>query len=234
VTIHKISGLNLPNVISRLEAFYGTPQPPAVTDPFEMIVWENVAYLVDDERRAGVFAELRERIGLDPEEILETPTEVLAEIIREGGMQPERRAEKLIAAADEVLPLGVEGLRELVRTAPEKARKVLRKFPGIGEPGADKILLFSHARMTLAPDSNALRALVRIGFGEEDAHYGRMYRSAAEAVASELPADFPWLIRAHQLLRKHGQEICKRNSPLCEACPLTEGCRWYWQRSAPR
>src|SRR4030095_7838284 len=112
--------MNLPDLISRLEAFYGTPQPPAVTDPFEMIIWENVAYLVDDERRAAVFARLRARIGLDLEEILDTPPEVLAEIIRDGGMQPERRAEKLIAAADEVLPVGVEGLREQVRTAPEK------------------------------------------------------------------------------------------------------------------
>jgi endonuclease III len=225
----------LPDLVSRLEAFYGSPKPPAVTDPFEMILWENAAYLVDDERRARVFARLRERIGLDPEDILGTPVEVLAEVIHEdGGMQPEMRAGKLIAAADEALLLGAEGLRELIRTDPEKARKKLKRFPGIAEPGADKILLFSHARMTLAPDSNALRVLVRLGFGEEDENYGRMHRSAAEAVASQLPADFPWLIRAHQLLRRHGQEICKRNVPLCEMCPLTDGCRWFLEREAPR
>ncbi|HEY7213429.1 MAG TPA: hypothetical protein VIC28_02315 [Thermoanaerobaculia bacterium] len=224
----------LQDLVSRLEAFYGPPEPPAVTDPFEMILWENVAYLVDDERRARVFARLRERIGLDPEEILGTPSEVLTEIIRDGGMQPERRAEKLVAAADEILPLGVENLRELIRTAPEKTRKKLQRFPGIGEPGADKILLFSHAKMTLAPDSNALRVLIRVGFGEENENYGRMYRSAAEAVASQLPADFPWMIRAHQLLRRHGQEICKRNVPLCEICPLTDGCRWFLERATPR
>lgn len=228
-----VPGLNLPDLISRLEAFYGTPQPPTVTDPFEMILWENVAYLVDDERRARVFARLQEMVELDPEEILATPPRVLAEVISDGGMQPDMRAGKLIAAADEVLQLGVEGLRELVRTAPEKARKKLKRFPGIGEPGADKILLFSHAIRTLAPDSNALRTLVRLGFGEEDENYGRMYRSAANAVASQLPPDFPWLIRAHQLLRRHGQEICKRTVPLCEACPLTEGCRWFVERSAP-
>ena len=223
----------LADLVSRLEALYGRPEPPAVIDPFEMILWENVAYLVDDERRAEVFARLREKVGLEPEEVLETPAEVLAEIIRDGGMQPERRAEKLIAAADEILPLGVEGLRELVRTAPEKARKVLRNFPGIGEPGADKILLFSRAKKALAPDSNALRTLVRLGFGQEDENYGRMYRSATDSVDPQLSADFPWLIRAHQLLRRHGQEICKRTVPLCEACPLTEGCRWFLERSAP-
>jgi len=226
--------LKLREVISRLEAFHGRPEPPAVTDPFEMILWESVAYLVDDERRASTFARLRDRIGLDPEDILNTPTEVLIGVIRDGGMGPEGRAEKLVRAADEVLPLGREGLRELIRTDPEKARRKLKRFPGIGEPGADKILLFSHAKVTLAPDSNALRTLVRIGFGQEDKSYSRMYRSAEEAVESQLPADFPWLIRAHQLLRRHGQEICKRTVPLCEACPLTDGCRWYRQHSAPR
>jgi endonuclease-3 len=214
--------------VSRLEACYGSPEPPAVTDPFEMILWESVAYLVDDDRRARVFARLREEIGLAPEQILGTPVEILARVIREdGGMQPEHRAEKLLAAADEILAVGIETLRELIRTAPEKAHKALRKFPGIGEPGADKILLFSRAKRTLAADSNILRVLARLGFGAEDPSYGRMYRAAAEAVAPQLPEDFSWLLRAHQLLRRHGQEICKRSLPLCEACPLTDGCRWF-------
>ena len=46
----------------------------------------------------------------------------------------------------------------------------------------------------------------------------------------QLPEDYPWLISAHQLLRRHGQEICRRSAPVCEACPLTEGCRWFRER----
>lgn len=217
--------------IARLEAFYGPPAPPAVTDPFEMVLWENVAYLVDDERRARVFARLREEVGLLPLEISTTPPEVLAEVIKDGGMQPLHRAEKLLAAAAEALDIGLDRLEKLIRTAPDKASKALRRFPGIGEPGADKILLFSRAKRTLAPESNALRVLVRLGFGEEDENYGRMYRSAEKAVAPQLSEDFAWLIRAHQLLRRHGQEICKRSVPLCEVCPLTDGCRWFQTRA---
>jgi endonuclease-3 len=222
---------DLQDRLARLEASYGTPEPPAVTDPFEMVLWENVAYLVDDERRARVFARLQEEIGLLPLEISTTPLEVLAEVIRDGGMQPAHRAGKLLAVADEALDIGQDSLQQLIRTAPDKASKALRRFPGIGEPGADKILLFSHAKRTLAPESNALRVLVRLGFGEEDESYGRMYRSAEKAVAPQLSEDFAWLIRAHQLLRRHGQEICKRSVPLCEACPLTDGCRWFLTRA---
>ena len=224
---------SLADVVSRLEALYGPPEPPAVTDPFEMIVAESAAYLVDDDRRARGFARLREEVGLDPEEILETPTPVLVAAIRDGGMLPEHRAEKLVKAANTALEIGLDHLRKLIRMDPKKAGKLLQKFPGIGEPGADKILLFSRAKSTLGADSNVLRVLVRLGFGEgDDTHYNRMYRSAAEAVAPQLPEDYPWLISAHQLLRRHGQEICRRSAPLCEVCPLTHGCRWFLERRA--
>jgi endonuclease III len=223
---------SLADVVSRLEAFYGAPEPPGVTDPFEMIVAENASYLVDDDRRARVLAKLRDKVGLDPEEILDTPTPVLSEVIRDGGMLPEHRVEKLVRAANLALEIGLDHLRQLVRTDPPKAAKLLKKFPGIGEPGADKLLLFSRAKRTLAPDSNALRVLVRLGFGKEDENYSRQYRSVAEAVEPHLPKDYPRLISAHQLLRRHGQEICRRGAPLCETCPLTKICPWFLERQA--
>ena len=33
--------LSLPQVIQQLQAFYKEPDPPEVTDPWEMILWEN-------------------------------------------------------------------------------------------------------------------------------------------------------------------------------------------------
>src|SRR5262249_43064269 len=35
-------------VISSLRRLYGEPRPPAATDPFEIILLENIAYLADD------------------------------------------------------------------------------------------------------------------------------------------------------------------------------------------
>jgi endonuclease III len=34
---------------------------------------------------------------------------------------------------------------------------------------------------------------------------------------------------AHQLLRKHGQELCKRSQPICDQCPLRESCAFAAQ-----
>ena len=54
---------NLPKIVSQLAAHYGQPEPPITTDPFELILLENVAYLVSDERREQAFKTLRRHAG---------------------------------------------------------------------------------------------------------------------------------------------------------------------------
>ena len=61
---------SLTKIVARLARFYGRPKPPITTDPFELILWENVAYLVNDERRAQAFELLRQSVGTKPHEIL--------------------------------------------------------------------------------------------------------------------------------------------------------------------
>jgi len=142
-------------------------------------------------------------------------------------MKPLHRAEKLRACARIAQEIGVEQLRRVVSSDPAAARKLLKRFPGIGDPGADRILLLARSQASLAPESNALRVLLRLGFGEESKDYARSYRSVIASLAPELPTDFDWMIEAHQLLRRHGQEVCRRSNPRCELCPLTSGCAAY-------
>src|SRR5262245_49516930 len=78
-----------------------------------------------------------------------------------------------------------------------------------------------------------LRALIRLGFGEETKSYAATYTRAQEATRDQLVEDYAWLIRAHLLLRRHGQELCKRTEPICNSCPLTENCR-YWRENSSR
>lgn len=214
-------------LVGKLARLYGEPAPLPVTDPFEVVLFENAAYLVDDARRREVFRELRRKVGVSPGRILAAPLEALAAAIGSGGMRPLDRARKLQEAAEIAREAGLDRLRAESRAPKAGTRKLLKRFPGIGEPGADKILLFSRGAPSLAPDSNALRVLLRLGYGTDDRNYGKSYRSATEAASPELPADFDFLIRAHQLLRQHGQELCKAAHPRCEACPLRAECAWY-------
>jgi endonuclease-3 len=222
------------NIIDELQNFYGLPDPPKVNDPLGMILLENVAYLVNDERRERAFDVLREKVGVTPPEILTAHEETLLEVARLGGMLPASRVEKLRRIAQIALQEFDGDLDKALKQPLAKAKKSLKKFPGIGDPGAEKILLFSKTHPILALDSNGLRVLRRLGYGEEQKSYGATYRSAQEAVKDETKKDFNWLIAAHQLLRLHGQQLCKTTTPLCAKCPVRVSCRYYREKVSLR
>lgn len=213
-------------MLDRLEALYGPPPASTVTDPLEQILWENVAYLVSDAQRGVAFEALRTRVGLTPDAILSAPPGLLGEVAALGGILPENRVGKLTAIAAIARKIGGD-LRRVVRKPLKEAKKALMQFPGIGDPGAEKILLLAGAHPVLALDSNALRVLVRLGFGTEKKGYQATYRSAQEAIGPQLKKSSAWLVRAHKLLRHHGQETCKASHPHCEVCPLQASCDYY-------
>ena len=218
----------LQSVIIRLERHYGKPSHPPSTDPFELILWEQVGYLVDDERRAEAFNLLRARVGLTPGDILAASEKTLLEITKVGGaIAAPARAKRLREASRLVLTEFNGDLRKVLQEPFTKARKALSRFPSIGEPGAEKILLFTHSHPVMALESNGLRALVRLGYAAEQRNYDATYRKVRDAIQKELKQDYSWLIRAHQLLRRHGQNLCKRSRPLCRNCPLTDLCDYF-------
>ena len=104
------------------------------------------------------------------------------------------------------------------------AKKALKQFPMIGDPGAEKILLYCGAAPGLPLESNGLRVLTRIGYGREQKNYGAMYRSVQEAIQPELPRGAKALARAQLLLRGRGKSICRRDQPMCNDCPVEHLC----------
>ena len=75
---------SLSRVVDTLAQFYGEPDPPVVTDPFEMILWENIAYLASDVRRAEAFEELRKKVGLRPGDIRKASHKALLSVTSRG------------------------------------------------------------------------------------------------------------------------------------------------------
>ena len=216
----------LRHIVEVLAGFYGRPRPPAVRDPFEQILWENLAYLASDERRAAAWKRFKAEVGTTPADVLAAGKATLMEIGR-AGIVPANSANKLIESATIAVEEFGGSLKPILKLPLKEARKALRKFPSIGEPGAEKILLIAGSHPVLGLDSNGLRVLLRLGFGKEDKNYSKSYRSVQEALAPGLPLDVAFLTEAHQLLRRHGQELCKTNHPRCEACPLKKECAYY-------
>ena len=219
---------DLKKIIARLAAHYGKPKPLITTDPFELILLENVAYLVSDERRTEVFNLLRKQAGTKPHQILAATPEQLLRATSLGGMNPQQRITRLREIALIAMDEFGGDLNQALTLPLSKAKKVLRRFPSVGEPTAEKILMLTRSYPVLGLDSNGLRVLLRLGFGEEKKNnYSATYRSVQEAINHQLKNGYDWLISAHILLRQHGKELCKTNGPLCEKCPVRRRCAYF-------
>ncbi len=213
----------LPRVIRSLERFFGSQPASLPTDPFQLVLWENVAYLANDVKRREAFAQLADEIGLEPVAILNASKKKL-QAVTARGILSERFAEKLREVAR--IAIGELGgdLEAIVQGPVREAKKALRLFPGIGEPGAEKILLLAAGQPFLAPDSNALRVLERLGLCPDQGSYAKTYKAARELAAAQIGDEVDLLKSGHHLLRRLGQEICKNSRPRCEACPLAKSC----------
>jgi len=222
--------LSLSEALLRLRQAHGAPEAPPTRDPFELILLENVAYLASPEKRRQALNRLRETIGTSPEALLSASSTAL-EAVTASGILKGVAADKLRACAEIVLDRFDGNLDAALNAGVDAAKRALRAFPGIGEPGAEKVLLFSGRHPFLAPESNGLRVLARLGLIREEASYAKTYAASRKA-AEDLPQDLAARQEAHLLLQLHGQTVCKRSDPRCGICPLAPGCAYA--RAEPR
>ena len=218
----------LARITSALRRQHGRPKVPPPRTAFEWVLWENVAYLASDDTRGDAFALLERSVGFAPEEILRARIPVLLEVTRHG-IVANLFARKLQNAAQIAVDKFDGDVDAALSNDPAKAARQLRAFPGIGEPGAEKILVALGRVKTLALDSNGLRVLQRVGFGSALRSYAASYRSVKAAVPIA-GISAKKLFEAYLLLRTHGQTICKAGAPLCSACQLRTMCAYALTR----
>jgi endonuclease III len=211
-------------ILDLLESFYGPQQPYWPTDPYEFIVWWHCGYPQSDAACAKGFAALTQAVGIQPGQILSASIATLRQALQAGGMVPELRAERLLEIAARVQHEFNGDLRSALSGPLPKVRKTLQTFRNIAGPGSDRILLFARIAPIAAIPSNCPHVLVRIRKGQERENYGVTYRDAQQAVETGTPDTFDARMRAYLLLKRHGQEHCKRTNPKCEGCPVAAHC----------
>lgn len=220
-------------LIRRLRSFHGPPMAPPFRDPYRLLLWEQVAYLADDADRLAAFRLLEERVGLSPAAILAAPIAKLRTVARRGGaIAVAQRAERLRAVARRVTKVWGGDLGPAGRLPFPEARRELTKYPAIGPPGAERILLLAGAHPVLGLDSNCLRVLLRLGYGREHPRWARTYEAVQAAAEKELPRTIAARRPAFLLLRHHGQTLCRRSAPRCPECALQADCATGRKRSA--
>jgi len=225
----------LVTVLRRLERFYGKPKPPKSilprisgrADPYEMILYANCGYPATDASCSKGFEALKKEVGLRPDDILGASDKKLAEVFQGTGMFPEMRGQRIREIASRVKHEFGGDLGAALKGPLKEARKALKKFPTIADPGADKILLFTRTAPVAAVPSNCVEVVVRLFRGAIYKNYGQNYRAGQEVLREGLPEDCDSQLRAYLLLKEHGKEICKRATPLCEQCPVKNECCYF-------
>lgn len=213
-------------LIAKLKSHYGAPMVPPAKGPFELVMWENACYLLPDDRRAAVFEGLRRQFRLTPKAILKADPDSLLALASMGGMRPKVRVFRWQEIARITIDQFDGDLDQIVKMPYAQAKKALKQFPNIGDPGAEKILMFCGASLGLPLEWNGLRVLTRVGYGRWQKNYGAAYRSVQEALKLELPRKAEAVAQAHLLLRQHGKEVCRDKSPQCYQCPVKELCAY--------
>jgi endonuclease III len=215
----------LATLLARLRKANGRIVLPPVRDPYRLLLWEQVAYLADDATRLAAFRMLESEVGTKPEAIVAAPLATLRRITRAGGaIGADLRAKRVRFVAERVLDRWDGDLWPVVKLPYDDAIRELMRYPSIGRPGAERILLLAGAHQPLALESNGVRVLLRLGYGRELGRYDKTYTSVQTAAAAEIIETEAERIAAHFVLRAHGMTLCRRSSPLCTRCPLVTDC----------
>jgi endonuclease-3 len=184
--------------------------PKDQPDPFRSVV----SCILSAQSRDANTALATERLFAladTPDAMLELPQAAIAAAIKPCGLYNMkarnivRLCETLIAAHGRTVPDTREGLMAL---------------PGVGRKCADIVLSFSFGQDVIAVDTHVFRVANRIGLTEA---------RTADETARQLERDAPGFARAdgHFWLIQFGKAICQARRPHCEACFLTDLCRWF-------
>lgn len=233
---------HLGQILDALERLYGPQKAAGPADPYEMILFLNCGYPATDASCTKGFVALRRDVGLAPDEILGASNATLTALMRLGGIVPAQRAERLRDIARAVQRACGGDLKKMLKgwMREEKqhpghglrgAKRLLQQFPVIGEPSAEKILLFARLAPVAAVPSACVGVPVRLWHGDTGTSYSADYRKAREILSASLPESFAARQRAYLLLKTHGREICKRSTPRCEICPVTGHCAYLRARA---
>jgi endonuclease-3 len=166
--------------------------------------------------------------GLDPgsapdwDAVENAPLDELEEVIRPGGLAPQKapRIQNALRHIREATGGTGHDLGLLATMDPQAARDWLTQVPGIGKKTASIVLLFCFGLPLMPVDTHVERVSRRIGLvppkaGPDEQHEIYRHLLAPEQVHP-----------AHVLLIQHGRKTCDARRPACDRCPIAPRCRF--------
>lgn len=199
--------------------------------PFAVLAGIILSQNTNDKNSIRAYMQLRERIGVAPEDILSASEDELVEAIRPAGLA-RQKARALREAARRILEAGGEKI--LLEMPWRELREFLLSIPGVGKKTADVFLQLVRKAPVFAVDTHAARIARRWGLVGDKAGYDETSRALLEFFGPERSED------AHRLLIALGRTYCKARNPRCAECPLRDicpyprGCTGKTEEKTPR
>jgi endonuclease-3 len=161
-----------------------------------------------------------------------------------------RKLFPLASSPEEMLALGEERIRELIKTIGlfntkaknlvlmarqlieqhsgevPRERAALEGLAGVGRKTANVVLNIAFGEPTIAVDTHVFRVANRTGLAP-----GKTPLEVEIKLEKVTPA--PFLLHAHHWLILHGRYICKARAPECWRCPVVDICRYRAKRLDP-
>ena len=204
-------------ITRRLATLYGDPVWRPHGDPMSELVLTILSQNTSDTNSGRAFMRLKQRF-LIWEDLLAADPDDIIPAIQAGGLA-RIKAPRIKAILDEVWGrLGSFDLMFLKDLPMDEAKVWLRSLPGVGPKTAACVLMFAFGRPALPVDTHVHRVAQRLGLvppkaGAAEAH------DILEAIL-EPDEIYPF----HITLIKHGRRLCRAQRPLCDRCPLLDGC----------
>jgi endonuclease-3 len=221
----------LPRIDRRLRTAYGAPPPVTMRlDPVSQLVLSMLGARTRGEVSLAVFERLRRRFG-DWDALRDSPPSVIEPLIAPVTFA-ENKAAYLVAALRAITTRrGALDLDFLRRWPVEAARYWLETLPGVGPKVSASVVNFSTLGMrALVVDTHHFRVARRIGL--LSSHTG--FPNAHRALTRQLPDGWEaeMLDAHHELMKLHGQVLCRHDHPICGPCPVRDLCATHFRAAA--
>jgi endonuclease-3 len=205
-------------ILNRLRKRFGELAPPRSVDPLQELILTVLSQHTSDLNAERAFRDLQAAFPGGWAQIVEAPTQLVADAIRSGGLA-NSKAPRIQAILREVREReGAFQLEALRPLSDAQARDYLMSLPGIGPKTASVVLSFALGRDSLPVDTHVHRVSRRLGLIPAKASAERADRILHDLVPDGLRTPL------HVGLIRLGREICKAPTPRCAQCPLKDLC----------
>ena len=208
-------------IYERLLARYGAQNWWPADSPFEVMVGAVLTQATAWTNVEKAIANLRDADALSPSAVREMDAARLEALIKPSGFF-RVKAKRLRALCEFVGERYADDLNAMRREPAKSLRREILAVNGVGEETADAILLYALGVPVFVVDAYARRVFGRLGTLDPNARYTDIQRIFHAA----LPPDAALFNEYHALIVRHAKDTCRKRAPLCDACPLSDACRY--------